>query len=42
MSVGWQTPVAGKRGKKRPTAAMTAKPAGYVWSFAELFDAVLE
>ena len=37
----WQTRMPGKRGKKRPTAAMMAGIAGHVWSFDELFDAVL-
>jgi hypothetical protein len=30
-----------KSGKKRPTAAMMAGLAGHVWSFDELFAAVL-
>ena len=33
--------MAGKRGKKRPTAGMMAGLAGHVWSFGELFNAVL-
>lgn len=37
----WQTRLPGKSGKKRPSAAMMAKIAGHVWSFDELFDAVL-
>jgi hypothetical protein len=37
----WQTRKPGKSGQKRPTAAMMAKLAGDVWSFDELFDAVL-
>jgi IS1 family transposase len=37
----WQTRRPGKSGKKRPTAAMMAGIAGHVWSFDELFDAVL-
>jgi IS1 family transposase len=37
----WQTRMPGKSGKKRPTAAMMAGIAGHVWSFDELFDAVL-
>ena len=37
----WQTRKPGKSGKKRPTAAMMAGLAGHVWSFDELFDAVL-
>jgi transposase-like protein/IS1 family transposase len=37
----WQTRKPGKSGQKRPTAAMMAKLAGHVWSFDELFDAVL-
>jgi hypothetical protein len=32
----------GKSGQKRSTAAMMAKIAGHVWSFDELFDAVLK
>ena len=38
----WQTRKPGKSGQKRPTAAMMAKLAGHVWSFEELFDAVLK
>lgn len=37
----WQTRKPGKSGTKRPTAAMMAKLTGHVWSFDELFDAVL-
>lgn len=37
----WQTRKPGKTGKKRPTAAMMAGLAGHVWSFDELFAAVL-
>lgn len=37
----WQTHNKGKSGKKRPTAAITAGIAGHVWSFEELFAAVL-
>jgi transposase-like protein/IS1 family transposase len=37
----WQTRKPGKSGKKRPTAAMMAGLAGHVWSFDELFAAVL-
>lgn len=37
----WQTRTADNSGKKRPTAAMMNKLAGHVWSFDELFDAVL-
>lgn len=40
----WQTRYpdkSGKRGQKRPSAAMMAKIAGHVWSFDELFDEVL-
>ena len=37
----WQTRKPGKSGAKRGTAAMMAKIAGHVWSFDELFDAVL-
>jgi transposase-like protein/IS1 family transposase len=37
----WQTRRPGKSGKKRPTAAMMAGLAGHVWSFDELFCAVL-
>ena len=36
-----QTRRPGKSGKKRPTAAMMAGLAGHVWSFDELFEAVL-
>ena len=38
----WQTRLPGTSGKKRPTAAMMAGLAGHVWSFGELFDAVLK
>jgi hypothetical protein len=38
----WQTRQKGKSGKKRPTAAMMAGIAGHVWSFDELFDAVMQ
>ena len=37
----WQTRMPGKSGKQRPTAAMMAGLAGHVWSFDELFEAVL-
>lgn len=37
----WQTRRPGKSGKKRPRAAMMAKLVGHVWTFDELFDAVL-
>jgi len=37
----WQTRKPGKSGQKRPTAAMAAKLAGHVWSFAELFETVM-
>ncbi|MFC1597646.1 hypothetical protein ACFL5Q_06900 [Planctomycetota bacterium] len=37
----WQTRKPGNSGEKRPTAAMMAKLAGHVWSFDELFEAVL-
>ena len=37
----WQTRMKGTSGKKRPSAAMMAKLAGHVWTFDELFDAVL-
>jgi transposase-like protein/IS1 family transposase len=37
----WQTRMPGKSGKQRPTAAMMAGLVGHVWSFDELFDAVL-
>lgn len=40
----WQTrhsDKSGKRGTLRPSAAMMAKLTGHVWSFDELFDAVL-
>jgi hypothetical protein len=36
------TRMPGKSGKKRPTAAMMAGLAGHVWSFDELFNAVLK
>ncbi len=38
----WQTRMPGKSGKRRPTACMMPKLAGHVWSFDELFDAVLK
>ncbi len=39
----WQTRKPGKPGaKRRATAAMMAGIAGHVWSFDELFEAVLE
>jgi hypothetical protein len=31
----------GRRGQKRPTAAMAAKLAGHVWTFQELFETVM-
>jgi hypothetical protein len=37
----WQTRKPGKSGSKRATAAMMNGLAGHVWSFDELFDAVL-
>ncbi len=37
----WQTRKPGKSGQKRPTAAMMAGLSGHVWSFDELFEAVL-
>lgn len=37
----WQTRKPGNTSKKRGTAAMMAGLAGHVWSFDELFDAVL-
>ena len=37
----WQTRMPATSGKKRPSAAMMAKLAGHVWSFDELFAAVL-
>ncbi|HJT32790.1 MAG TPA: hypothetical protein VJ783_12180 [Pirellulales bacterium] len=37
----WQTRRPGKSGKLRPTAAMMAGLEGHVWSFDELFEAVL-
>jgi hypothetical protein len=37
----WQIRHKGNSGKLRPTAAMMAGLAGHVWSFDELFDAVL-
>lgn len=38
----WQTRKPGKSGKLRPTAAMMAGLDGHVWSFDELFAAVLK
>ena len=38
----WQTRQKGNSGKKRPTACMMAGLAGHVWSFDELFEAVLK
>jgi IS1 family transposase/transposase-like protein len=38
----WQTREKGNSGKLRPTAAMMAGLAGHVWSFDELFAAVLK
>ncbi|MCA9248707.1 MAG: IS1 family transposase [Planctomycetales bacterium] len=38
----WQTRKPGKSGQKRGTAAMMAGIAGHVWTFDELFDAVLK
>ncbi len=38
----WQTRKPGKAGSKRPTPAMMNGLAGHVWSFDELFDAVLK
>jgi hypothetical protein len=32
----------GESGQKRPAAGMMAKLAGHVWSFDELFEALLE
>lgn len=37
----WQTRLPGKSGKLRPTAAVMAGLVGHVWSFDELFAAVL-
>lgn len=37
----WQTRKPGTSGSKRPSAAMMAKLTGHVWSFDEMFDAVL-
>ena len=37
----WQTRKPGKSGAKRPSAAMMAGLTGHVWSFNELFEAVL-
>jgi len=37
----WQTRTPGKFGAKRGAAAMMAGLVGHVWSFDELFDAVL-
>jgi hypothetical protein len=38
---GWQTRKPGKSGGTGPTVAVTAKLTGRVWSFDELFEAVL-
>lgn len=38
----WRTRKPGKSGQKRPTAAMMAKITDHIWSFDELFDAVVE
>lgn len=38
----WRTRCPGKSGKLRPTAAMMAGLTGHVWSFEELFEAVLK
>ncbi len=38
----WQTRKPGNSGQKRGTAAMMAAIAGHVWTFDELFDAVLD
>ncbi len=41
----WQTrhsDTSGKPGTKRPAVAMLAKLTGHVWSFGELFGAVLK
>lgn len=38
----WRTRKPGKTGKKRPTAAMMAGLTGTIWSFDQLFDAVLK
>jgi IS1 family transposase len=37
----WQTRKPGTTSKKRPTSAMMAGLAGHVWTFEELFDAVI-
>lgn len=37
----WQTRKPARTSKKRPSAAMMAGIAGHVWSFDELFEAVL-
>lgn len=37
----WQTRMPGKSGKKRPSAAMMAGLTGHVWTFDEIFAAVL-
>jgi hypothetical protein len=37
----WRTRKPGKSGQKRPTAAMMAGLANHVWTFGELFEAVL-
>jgi transposase-like protein/IS1 family transposase len=37
----WQTRRPGSAGAKRPTAAMMAKLTGHVWTFDELFNAVM-
>lgn len=38
----WQTRMPGTSGKKRPTACMMAGLEGHIWSFDELFHAVLK
>ncbi len=38
----WRTRKPGKSGQKRPTAAMMAKVTDHLWTFNELFEAVLQ
>jgi hypothetical protein len=37
----WRTRKPGTSGKRRPTAAMMAGIADHIWTFDEIFDAVL-
>ena len=38
----WQTRKPGNSGQERPTVALMAKVTGHLWTFDELFAAVLE